>query len=234
MENNNDKKITTPQAIIAAGVVIMIAILVTRTNVNSKAVEAKTLSEKIGILKTAFNDCIKNTNSEVLSKTITDDVTNAMKAVPTDQRGTPYSVIVVNSKPVTDIRGAASAEDLKTLIDDSIAGKVKTKYEGILSPVGPNDHILGNPNAPVVIVEYSDYECPYCKVFHSTLTQTVKDSNSNVAWVYRNWPIHQHSFEKLVAAECVAKIKGNDAFWKYSDLLFGLLKTAQDPITDQL
>ena len=91
---------------------------------------------------------------------------------------------------------------------------------------------MGSASAPIVIIEYSDYECPYCKAFGPTLKRIVTESKGNVAWVYRHWPIHQGSFEKLVAAECVAKIKGNDAFWQYSDLLFGLLKTANDPVTN--
>jgi protein-disulfide isomerase len=66
------------------------------------------------------------------------------------------------------------------------------------------------------------------------MKQVVADSNGSVSWTYRHWPIHQNSLEKLVAAECVAKLKGNDAFWKYVDLVFGMLNTGAPSITDQL
>ncbi|HYD90806.1 MAG TPA: thioredoxin domain-containing protein [Flavobacterium sp.] len=90
-------------------------------------------------------------------------------------------------------------------------------------PVSSSDHILGNPKAKVVIVEYSDLECPFCKVFHSTMHQIVNDSKGEVAWVYRHYPIsqlHPKAFREAEATECAWDQGGNDAFWKYTDRLF--------------
>ena len=46
-----------------------------------------------------------------------------------------------------------------------------------------NEHILGNPNAEIIIIEYSDTECPYCKNFHLTMNNIIKENGANVAWV---------------------------------------------------
>ena len=233
MENTTQKKISTPVAIIVAGVLIMVGILL--TNSGNKVVKEKTLSEQVGVSKAQLAECIKATDATTLGTKIQASVTSAMKALPADQRGTPYSVVIGSNGVKTEIRGADSYENVKKLIDEVIAGKVTTAYTGEVPPVDATDHVLGNPaTATINIIEYSDYECPYCKVFHATLNQIVTESAGNVSWVYRHWPIHQNSMAKLVAAECVAKIKGNNAFWKYSDLLFGLLNPAPAPITDKL
>ena len=54
-----------------------------------------------------------------------------------------------------------------------------------LAPVTNDDHIRGNPNAPVKIVEYSDMECPFCKRFHTTMQQVMDEygKDGKVAWV---------------------------------------------------
>jgi protein-disulfide isomerase len=234
-KENAQQKITTPVAIVIAGVLIMVGILLTK-GTGGGVTKEKTLSEQVGVSKTQLAECVKNTDKTTLSKEIEASVASAMKAVPADQRGTPYGVIIGSNGVKTEIRGADSADNVKKLIAEVLSGKVTSPYTGELPPVNiDSDHILGDTaKAQVTIIEYSDFECPYCKNFQATLKQVVTESNGSVAWVYRHWPIHQNSFEKLVASECVAKIKGNDAFWKYSDLLFGLLKTAADPITDQL
>ena len=234
MENNKNQKITTPIAIVVAGILIMVGLLLTG-GINGKNQDKdKTLSEQVGASKEKLTECLKNTNTEALQTKIQTSVENAMKALPADQRGTPYSIIIGKNGSKTEIRGASSIENVKKLIDEVTSGNVTKKYEGEVPPVDADDHIMGNIDAPVVIVEYSDYECPYCKAFQATLDQVVAESNGNVAWVYRHWPIHQNSIAKLMAAECISQIKGNDAFWKYSDLLFSLLKTNTDAVTDQL
>jgi protein-disulfide isomerase len=92
-----------------------------------------------------------------------------------------------------------------------------------IAEVTEKDHIRGNPNAEVVIVEYSDTECPFCKVFHNTMKQVVNDYQGRVAWVYRHFPIrelHSKAIKESEATECVAELGGNNAFWTYLDKIF--------------
>jgi protein-disulfide isomerase len=95
----------------------------------------------------------------------------------------------------------------------------------VIAPVTDKDHIRGNPNAPIVIVEYSDFDCPFCKNFHETMKQVMNDygADGKVAWVYRNFPLeslHPNAPKLALAAECVASLGGNDAFWKFGDQIF--------------
>lgn len=92
-----------------------------------------------------------------------------------------------------------------------------------LPAVTAKDHIRGNPNAKVIIVEYSDTECPFCKSFHNTLKELTASYGDQVAWVYRHFPIaqlHSKAPNEAAATECVAKLGGNTAFWSYLDSIF--------------
>ncbi len=96
-----------------------------------------------------------------------------------------------------------------------------------LAPITSDDHIRGNPNARVMIVEYSDMECPFCKRFHSTMQQAMEEygKDGKVAWVYRHFPldsIHSQARMEAVASECAHELGGSDAFWKYTDRFFEL------------
>jgi len=88
-----------------------------------------------------------------------------------------------------------------------------------IPPVSDKDHILGNKNADVVLIEYSDFECPFCKRFHATMQQVVKEYGNKVAWVYRQYPLgfHANAQKEAEATECAAEQGGNEAFWKYTD-----------------
>jgi len=96
-------------------------------------------------------------------------------------------------------------------------------------PITAEDHIRGNPNAPIKIVEYSDFECPFCKRFHlETMTQIMEEygESGQVAWVYRHFPLDSlHPVKARLEAtvsECVAEIGGNDAFWRFADAFFAV------------
>ncbi len=92
-----------------------------------------------------------------------------------------------------------------------------------IRPVSTDEHILGNPNAKVTIVEYSDSECPFCKVFDTTMHQVLTKENGQVAWVYRHFPIaelHPKAFHESEAMECAWEQGGNNTFWKYADQIF--------------
>lgn len=97
-----------------------------------------------------------------------------------------------------------------------------------MTPVSAKDHIRGNPNAPVKIVEYSDFECPFCKAIHPTLQRIMDEygKEGKVAWVYRHFPLEQlhpvKAKKEAIATECAAELGGNDAFWKYTDRFFEL------------
>ena len=92
-----------------------------------------------------------------------------------------------------------------------------------ISPIGNNDHILGNLKAKVIVVEYSDTECPFCKSFHGIMHQIVDNYGNKVAWVYRHFPIdalHPKARKEAEATECAASLAGNDGFWKYIDKIY--------------
>ncbi len=85
------------------------------------------------------------------------------------------------------------------------------------------DHIRGSVDADVSIIEYSDFECPYCKRNHPTVKQVFEKYNGKVNWVYRHLPLAFHlpnAMDQAEASECVAEIGGNDAFWKFNDLIY--------------
>ncbi len=93
---------------------------------------------------------------------------------------------------------------------------------GKVNPVTADEHIKGSPDAAVTIVEYSDFDCPFCSRFHDVMNQVV-EKYDNVAWVYRQFPLeqlHPQAPAVAVASECVAKVGGNDAFWKFTDSYF--------------
>jgi len=91
--------------------------------------------------------------------------------------------------------------------------------------VQADDHVRGNPNADIVVVEYSDTECPFCKNFHQTMHQLISEYgvDGNVAWVYRHFPLtqlHSKAAKEAEALECAAELGGEDAFWKYTDRIY--------------
>jgi protein-disulfide isomerase len=99
------------------------------------------------------------------------------------------------------------------------------KKEITVRPLDETDYIRGNPNAPIVIVEYSDYDCPFCKNFHDTMRLVMEEfgASGKVAWTYRQFPIvqlHPNAPRISEAAYCVGDLAGTNAFWTFSDLVF--------------
>lgn len=90
------------------------------------------------------------------------------------------------------------------------------------------DHIYGNPNAEISLIEYSDFECPYCKRFHSTPKEIVQAYGGQVNWVYRHFPLGFHNpgaQKQAEASECANELGGNDAFWQYTDAIYARTKS---------
>ena len=91
-----------------------------------------------------------------------------------------------------------------------------------LPPVTDKDHVRGNANAKVTVVEYSDFECPFCKRHAPTMDQIFSTYKNDVNIVFRHFPLgfHQNAHKEAEASECVAELGGNDAFWKFHDYIF--------------
>lgn len=90
-------------------------------------------------------------------------------------------------------------------------------------PPQEGDHFYGSRGAPVILIEYSDFECPYCAGAYPTLKRLVDESQGAVAWIYRHLPldrIHPQARPSALASECVAEQLGDDGFWKFSERVF--------------
>lgn len=91
---------------------------------------------------------------------------------------------------------------------------------GDIRPVTTDDYVRGPENAKVTIIEYSDLECPFCKRFHPTMQQLVKEYPNDVMWVYRHFPLpqlHQQAFKESEAVEC-AQEQGRG--WEMIDKIY--------------
>ncbi len=109
------------------------------------------------------------------------------------------------------------AKDKPTIIE-----KEEETFNPILA-LTEEDHIFGNPDAKISLIEYSDFECPYCQRFHTTPELIVEEFNEDVNWVYRHYPLSFHDPAATLeakATECANEIGGNDVFWEYAGLVF--------------
>lgn len=92
-----------------------------------------------------------------------------------------------------------------------------------LEPINQEDHIRGNPDAQIALIEYSDLECSYCADFHQTAQQLLEEYDDQIMWVYRHYPlkqIHPNATQLAIGSECAARQGGDDAFWAFIDYVF--------------
>ena len=90
----------------------------------------------------------------------------------------------------------------------------------LVVPVGPRDHVIGSPTAPVTLVEYGDYECPHCGRAHPIVKEVLRALGDEIQFVYRHFPlarIHPHAEPAAETAEAAGQF---GKFWEMHDLLF--------------
>lgn len=147
------------------------------------------------------------------------------QAAASGGQGTPHNVLIAGDTKVA-VPGALPYASLKSLIDDLLAGNtIDSANPNIqIVPMDPEvDWVRGNPDADVVLIEFSDIDCPYCGRHHDTMRQLMNEYGDDVAWVYRHFPLeqlHPDAFHKAEAAECAGELGGNEIFWQYLDELF--------------
>lgn len=86
--------------------------------------------------------------------------------------------------------------------------------------VNENDQRQGNNNAPLILVEYGDYECPHCGAAYPVVKELQKHFGKDLLLVFRNFPlaeIHPHALSAAYVAEAAAL---QDKFWTVHDLIF--------------
>jgi len=104
-----------------------------------------------------------------------------------------------------------------------IQGKLSEEQAAKVPAISDDDHVRGSRDAKVFLVEYSDYECPFCQSFHGTAKQALIEYGDQMAWVFRHFPltsIHSMAQPTAEAAECASELGGGDAFWDFTDQVF--------------
>lgn len=231
--DGNTPALTVPLAIVLAGVIIAGAILFNGSRANNTdgqgnvagaalatGLKKSTIAEEVGLDKKAFASCLE---SGRYASRIESDYQSGLSA---GVQGTPLT-IVLNTKTgkTYTIDGAQPIEVVQMTLANALAGKSDGATKITVSPISSADHIFGNPSAEVLLIEYSDPECPFCKRFQETLktVMTQYGDNGNVAWVYRHFPldsIHPKSRKEAEAFECAGELGGSTKFWEYADKLF--------------
>lgn len=109
------------------------------------------------------------------------------------------------------VRAAPSTDD------SGSAGNNAGQKQDIV--VTSDDHIRGGKNAKVTIVEYSDFECPFCGAAHPTVKQVMDTYGDQVRLVYRHYPLsfHPQAQKAAEASECASD---QGKFWEFHDLVF--------------
>lgn len=133
--------------------------------------------------------------------------------------------IGVNGTPTTFVNGTAVSgalpyTQIKSAIDAALAG---TKGSTAVPEVRKDDHVRGAKNPKVYLVEYSDFQCPFCLRFHPSLKQALDEYKDKVALVYRHFPlesIHPSARPLAEGSECAAELGGENAFWEFHDKVF--------------
>lgn len=239
-EQKKEGSMMVPMSILIAGVLIAGAVFFSGDTVAvldsndsmAAAVQAPSAPKKtditalavsVGVDKDDFEECMASGDFEADVKQDSDD------ALKTGGRGTPWNVVIGPDGSQYSINGAQPFAGVTQFVDLVLEDSPVLQAEDAplvtaeFTPVTEKDHIRGSLDAKVIIVEFSDYDCPFCKRFHNTMIEVFESyDESEVAWVYRHFPLdqlHPEARTKAVASECIASLEGNDAFWAFSDLL---------------
>lgn len=181
------------------------------TNSNNDATNydpARIASSVSGMDMTKFQSCLA---AKKFDSVITNDLNGGDTA---GVQGTPTTY--VNG---TEISGAVPYSQLKAAIDAALSG---TKGTANIPAVTSSDHVIGAKNPKVTLVEYGDFQCPYCVQYAPTIKQALQAYPDTVALVFRNFPlesIHPYALPLAEGAEC-ANEQGK--YWDFHDAAYGI------------
>ena len=87
-------------------------------------------------------------------------------------------------------------------------------------PVSARDHAAGPDDAPVTLVEYGDYECPYCGMAHPIVKRAQRELGNQLRFVFRNFPLAESHPHARLAAQAAEAAAAQGRFWEMHDMLF--------------
>ena len=122
--------------------------------------------------------------------------------------------------------GAGAGIQANVVADAPKSGPTDNTITADMEKLIDDDAILGDKNAPVTLVEFSDYECPFCKRHFTQTAPQIKEKyidTGKVRFVFRDFPLGFHdplATQEAMASECAHELGGDNAFWKYHDLVF--------------
>jgi protein-disulfide isomerase len=94
------------------------------------------------------------------------------------------------------------------------------KLVELSAPVTERDHVRGSPDAPVVLVEYGDYECPYCARAYWVIKELLERLGDQISFVFRNFPITETHPRAEAVAEALEAAGGQGRFWEMHDWFY--------------
>lgn len=96
-------------------------------------------------------------------------------------------------------------------------------------PVGPRDHTQGPEEAPVTLVEYGDYQCPYCGAAYPIVREVQRRLGPDLRFVFRNFPIGSSHPHAPLAAEAAEAAADRGKFWEMHDMLYEHQSALEEP-----
>jgi len=202
-------------AIIIAGLIVAGAILLKGSSGSTLPADPIKAEAKLTKGMPLFSACL---DSGKYAQAVTNSTTNGGKA---GVQGTPKGFILKDNKVVATIDGAEPATLTTSKIDKALSTTTTKEIPIKLDPVSSSDFITGDTNAPVTIVLYVDFQCPFCGKFFKDTEQTVLADYikaGKVKLVSRDFAfLGDESLKAAEAARCAAD---QGKFWEYHDYLF--------------
>ncbi len=180
-----------------------------------------TIIKKIGVDEASFKTCFEaNKYTDLIKKQMADGNKAGVRGTPGNvlyDTKTKKAWLISGAQPVDAFKGAIDAF-MKNPSAPVPSSGVATLVSNV-TPLSDTDHVRGTGDERFVLIEYSDYQCPFCHRVHPTYEQLFKDYSGKLAWAYRHYPLdfHPDAMPLAQASECVAEIGGNDAFWSFTD-----------------
>lgn len=146
---------------------------------------------------------------------------------------TPIAILVAGALIAIGLYASGKKTEDTSKSGQELLNGALTQEKPVIAKVTDSDHIRGDKDAKIVIIEYSDIECPFCKVYHETMKKLHSEyKGSEVAWVYRHFPLsygdqalHKNAAKEAEATECVQELGGTDKFWSFIDELYATTKS---------